>query len=271
MRFFCVFYLLFFSVSAQETEVYSMFFDTNKFNLDTNQTKGLLEFTKVKDTSLLESIQIYGYCDDRGKEDYNFKLSTNRANAVRDFLLENGIKNKIIVTIEGKGRILLEEDIQGDLAEIRSKNRRVDVVLQWKPVVLEELKIPGLYTSIQKEHLVGDRIYLEKLFFESGSSRLTQKSVNELNKIALLMQRYPNLHFEIQGHICCTPKHKKEAIDIDTKKRELSVNRALNVYKYLLKRRISKDRLTYIGLGNSQPLGKDPSMDRRVELVITKI
>lgn len=271
MRYLCFFYLLFNLVFAQETEVYSMFFETNKHDLDVNQTKGLLEFTKVKDTSLLESIQIYGYCDDRGKEDYNFKLSTNRANAVRDFLLENGIKNKIIVTIEGKGRILLEEDIQGDLAEIRSKNRRVDVVLQWKPLILEELKIPGLFTSIQKEHIVGDRIYLEKLYFASGSSKLTQKSVNELNRVALLMQRYPNLHFEIQGHICCTPLHKKEAIDIDTKKRELSINRALNVYKYLLKRKIKKERLTYIGLGNSKPMGKDPSLDRRVELVVTKI
>ena len=58
MRFLCIFYLLFFSVSAQETEVFSMFFDTNKFNIDINQTKGLLEFTKVKDTSLLESIQM---------------------------------------------------------------------------------------------------------------------------------------------------------------------------------------------------------------------
>ena len=71
--------------------------------------------------------------------------------------------------------------------------------------------------------------------------------------------------------MCCTPTFHKEAIDKDTRKRELSKNRAERVYKYLQTRGISKTRLIFKGYGNTQPLGKDSEYDRRVELVITKI
>lgn len=86
-----------------------------------------------------------------------------------------------------------------------------------------------------------------------------------------MLKRYPNIQIEIQGHICCTPQFHKEAIDKDTRKRELSKNRAERVYKFLHSRGISKVRMTFKGYGNSQPLGKDEQFDRRVELVITKI
>jgi outer membrane protein OmpA-like peptidoglycan-associated protein len=33
------------------------------------------DFVLQSDTTQIESIQIYGYCDDRGDNDYNYKLS----------------------------------------------------------------------------------------------------------------------------------------------------------------------------------------------------
>jgi outer membrane protein OmpA-like peptidoglycan-associated protein len=118
---------------------------------------------------------------------------------------------------------------------------------------------------------VGDRIYLENILFERGSSKLTNKSKLELDKVARMLLKYKNLKFEIQGHVCCTPPNQREAIDKDTKKRKLSTNRAESVYKYLIYKKISKDRMTFKGYGNTQPLGKNTELDRRVELVITKI
>jgi outer membrane protein OmpA-like peptidoglycan-associated protein len=215
------------------------------------------------------NIQIFGYTDDIGKEAYNFKLSSNRANAIKNKLVANGVKNKIIITIEGKGRILIDDDIVENLPEVRSKNRRVDVVLYLKP--LPKIVLPGFFTAIKKDHVVGDHIYLENLLFESGYSSLTLKSKNDLDKIAKLLLKYKNIHFEIQGHICCTPTFHKEAIDRETRKRMLSVNRAENVYKYLIFKRIDPKRMTFKGYGNTVPLGKGPEYDRRVELVIVKI
>ncbi len=262
-------FFIFGILHAQEEVVHSVYFEFDKFNLDDKQGKEVVDFIKTTDSTRIESIQIFGYTDDVGKDAYNFKLSTNRANTIQNKLLESGIKNKIIVTIEGKGRILIDDDIVENLPEKRSKNRRVDVVLNLKP--LPKIQIPGFYNTIQKNHVVGDHIYLDNILFDKGSSKLTSKSKLELDKIALLLHRYKNVQFEIQGHVCCTPPYQREAIDKETKKRQLSTNRAQSVYKYFIFRKISGSRMSFKGYGNTVPLGKGAEYDRRVELVITKI
>ena len=269
-RFYCI--LLLFLIPAvalsQEETVHSVYFEFDKYNLDEKQATDVVAFIRALDTTRVESIQIFGYCDDRGKDEYNFKLSTNRANTIRDKLLEKGIKNKIIVTIEGRGRILLEEDID-NVSEARSKNRRVDVVVNFEPLPPPPLD-PGVYSTVKEKMVVGDRILLQNLLFERGSSRLTVSSRKELDKIARLLHRFKTLEFEIQGHVCCTPSFQKEAIDKHTRKRELSKNRAYSVYKYLISKKVSAKRMRYKGYGNTQPLGKGSEFDRRVEFVITK-
>jgi outer membrane protein OmpA-like peptidoglycan-associated protein len=255
---------------AQEEEIYSIFFEFDKFSLKEEQAEGVLAFVQKIDTARIESIQIYGYCDDRGKDEYNFVLSTNRATTVKNKLIERGIKSKIIITLEGKGRIMLDEDLQTDIPEARSKNRRVDVVVNYKSITIENLKIPGVYSSIRKDAVKGDRIYLEKVLFERGSSQLTVQAKKELDKIALQLLKFKNIQFEVQGHVCCTPTYHREAVDRETKKRELSVNRAKRVYNYLFKKGISDARMTYRGYGNTQSLKQGGALDRRVELLILK-
>jgi outer membrane protein OmpA-like peptidoglycan-associated protein len=255
---------------AQEEEIYSIFFEFDKFSLKEEQAEGVLAFVQKIDTARIESIQIYGYCDDRGKDEYNFVLSTNRATTVKNKLIERGIKSKIIITLEGKGRIMLDEDLQTDIPEARSKNRRVDVVVNYKSITIENLKIPGVYSTIKKDAVPGDRIYLERVLFERGSSQLTIQAKKELDKIALLLHKFKNIQFEVQGHVCCTPTYHREAIDRETKKRELSVNRAKRVFNYLFKKGISNSRMTYRGYGNTQSLKQGSALDRRVELLILK-
>lgn len=256
---------------SQEQTVHSIYFDTDVREIKQLQSEAVVHFLSLIDTTRLESVSIFGYCDDVGKVDYNYKLSQDRANSVKNMLVKKGVKYKIIVKIEGKGKVMIDEDLEENVPEARSKNRRVDVVLNFKPFVVEDLHIPGLYSTIIKNALVGDRVYLDKLLFDAGSSKLKESAKKELDKITVLLKRYPNLNIEIQGHVCCTPTFHKEAIDKDTKKRELSKNRAERVYRYLQTRGIGKARLTFKGYGNTQPLGKGSEYDRRVELVITKI
>ena len=270
MRFLTLLLLFTFGfLHAQEEAVHSVYFDFDKSNLNEKQGEELITFIKKIDSTRIESIQIFGYTDDIGKEAYNFKLSTKRASVIQTKMIESGIKNKIIVTIEGKGRILIDDDIVENLPEKRSKNRRVDVVINLKP--LPKIIIPGYFNSIQKNHIVGDHIYLDNILFERGSSKLTFKAKTELDKISKLLHKYKNLQFEIQGHVCCTPPYQKEAIDKDTRKRQLSTNRAESVFKYLVFKKIPKNRMTFKGYGNTVPLGKGTEYDRRVELLITKI
>lgn len=108
------------TASAQEEVVHSVYFEFDKFNLTEEQATAVVAFVKAIDTSRIESIQIFGYTDDRGKDAYNYKLSNNRANTIKNRLVEKGIRSKIIITIEGRGRILLDEDIDNK-SEARAK------------------------------------------------------------------------------------------------------------------------------------------------------
>ena len=256
-------------LQAQEEVIHSVYFEFDKYSLKSEQLKGVVDFIHTSDSSRIESIEIFGYCDDRGKDAYNFKLSQNRANTIQQEFIKNGITNKVIITIEGKGRIMIDDDVIENIPEVRSKNRRVDVVLNLKP--LPKIQLPGYYNVLQKKHVVGDHIYLENLLFDRGSSILTAKSKADLSKLAKILLKNKNIEFEIQGHICCTPPYQKEAIDRHTGKRRLSHNRAEAVYKYLIIKKVPKTRMSYKGYGNTVPLGKGSEYDRRVELVITKI
>ncbi|MBC8883635.1 OmpA family protein [Flavobacterium piscinae] len=264
-------FLMQFGLFAQEEMVQSIYFETNQSDVESKYVAELAGFFQKVDSTRVESIEIFGYCDDVGKDDYNRKLSTDRANKVKAEITKSGIKNKIIVTIEGKGRILIDDDIEENLPEIRSKNRRVDVVLNMKPQPEEEIKLPGVYSTFNKENIVGDRIMLSDMIFERGSDKLSIKSKNQLDKIARMLIKNKNINIEVQGHVCCTPPNHKEAIDKGTKKRKLSHNRAEAVYKYLILKKVPKARMTFKGYGNTMPLGKSPELDRRVELVITKV
>lgn len=67
-------------------------------------------------------LTLIGHTDNQGADDYNKKLSENRANAVRNYLIGKGIgENKIQAT--GKGES--EPITSNDTPEGRGKNRRV--------------------------------------------------------------------------------------------------------------------------------------------------
>lgn len=251
---------------AQVKKGETVYFDFDKYTINKEQEQLILDFIQKKDTATIESIRIYGYCDDRGTDNYNYKLSENRVNTVKKILISNGFNKNKIVIFEGRGRVVLENNVIDNLEEIRSKNRRVDLF-----IVRKNSFGKGLYNSFQEQHEVGDRIYLENIFFAIGSSKLTPESKQELDEIAEMLKKNKGIEFEIRGHVCCTPKYYNDAIDHDTNERNLSYNRAKTVFRYLISRNINSLRMSYKGLGNQFPLGKGEEYDRRVEFLITKI
>jgi len=71
-------------------------------------------------------IRIEGHTDSRGGKSYNLDLSQRRADAVRDFLIENGIRAERITT-RGEGE---EKAVAAnDTAAGRRENRRVEVIV----------------------------------------------------------------------------------------------------------------------------------------------
>jgi outer membrane protein OmpA-like peptidoglycan-associated protein len=261
-----LFLFIIYNLSAQQKPIETIYFEFDKYDLTPNQTEIVTNFIKSIDTTKVESIQIYGYCDDRGNDDYNFKLSNNRANTIQNLIVSAGFNQSKIVILEGKGRVVVKPDTVENLHETRSKNRRVDLI-----VVKKNSFGKGIKTSFKNNLKVGDKIYMNNILFDIGSARLTPASKKELDKIAETLKEKKSLQFEIRGHVCCTPEIYSDGIDKDTKERRLSWNRAKTVFDYLSTKKISKNRMTYQGCGNKYPLGRGDNLDRRVEFLITKI
>lgn len=71
-------------------------------------------------------LEVEGHTDSVGGDDYNQKLSENRAQAVRDYLVQQGISDNSVV-FRGLGKT--QPVATNDTAEGRQQNRRVELVL----------------------------------------------------------------------------------------------------------------------------------------------
>jgi outer membrane protein OmpA-like peptidoglycan-associated protein len=257
-----ILFLLFFGfVSAQENSTQSVYFEFDKFALNNDQITTITGLLNDSKTPLFDAIQLYGYCDDRGSVDYNDKLSNKRVATVQGILLASGITQNKIFICEGRGKVILDRDTIMNLEKTRDKNRRVDLIfIKNTP-----------YTSFPETPKVGDLIVLDKISFDLGSSVLSLKAKRELDRAVLVFEKYKSLRFEIKGHVCCTSSKYPDAIDKETDERNLSINRAKNVFSYFRSKGINPYRMTYKGYGNRFPLGKGDAFDRRVELLITRL
>jgi outer membrane protein OmpA-like peptidoglycan-associated protein len=245
-------------LSAQENTVQSVYFEFDKYTLEANK---LATIINTNDVSKYESIQLYGYCDDRGTVDYNNKLSKKRVDFVQQFLISKGVSQNKIYICEGRGKVDLDTNSEKKLKEFRDKNRRVDLIFVKK----------AFYTSFPENPKVGDKIVLDRIIFEMGSSELSSNAKKELDKTVLILNKHKKVRFEIRGHVCCTSSKYKDAIDNETQNRDLSENRAKNVFLYFRSKGINPYRMPYKGYGNLFPLGLEDEQDRRVELKIIQL
>ncbi|WP_175330411.1 OmpA family protein [Candidatus Ichthyocystis hellenicum] len=102
----------------------STFFDTSSSMIRGSSHRvldGLVDFLKqVK----IEVVVVTGYTDSRGSDALNTKLSRDRANAVRKYLIKKGIDHSSIYA-EGKSK---SDPVATNMTEDgRSRNRRVQV------------------------------------------------------------------------------------------------------------------------------------------------
>jgi outer membrane protein OmpA-like peptidoglycan-associated protein len=101
-------------------------FDTNKSTLTatakTNLDKLVTVFNEYPDTD----ITIFGYTDSTGPADYNLKLSGERANSVKNYLISKGILASRF-TIQGMG--IADPIADNGTVEGRSQNRRVEFAI----------------------------------------------------------------------------------------------------------------------------------------------
>lgn len=266
-------YLFVFSQRELKQEVY---FETDKYVIPPTEDSRLLLFiSKLSDIDI-ESISIYGFCDDVGAPAYNLKLSQQRADAIKAVFANNEISETLISNVDGKGQILLKIVEEKDVVKIRGLNRKVEIIVKEKaPVIKEENPVvdekkkdaPEL---IKGEIKVGDKILFENLLFKTGYATLMPNSNKILENISKALLERDDIYFTIQGHVCCT-QYSRDAVDRKTKKQNLSEARAKFVYDFFAKKGVDKKRMRYMGMRRKFPLGGEPELDRRVEILITHV
>jgi outer membrane protein OmpA-like peptidoglycan-associated protein len=101
-------------------------FSTARADLKVGATSNLNELVSFLSKYPDRNVMIVGHTDDQGSDKYNMELSQRRADAVRVYLVQQGIGSaRIASSAMGEHEPIVENDSEGG----RQQNRRVEVII----------------------------------------------------------------------------------------------------------------------------------------------
>ncbi|MBI1306857.1 MAG: OmpA family protein [Bacteroidetes bacterium] len=324
-----------------------IYFNSDDYELNPAAKNFIRESILTIGSMRIREIYVAGHTDSDASDEYNQVLSSKRAEYTKEFLKDQGVREKMI-HMEYFGESMPKSDI-------KSQNRRVEITFVYELDSEQNLSTSNpekhvlkfnTYNSATREKLpcsfsieingqnqhgvtdingkyvtrkfqkgaavvfsregflnetvqiekfisssLGDTIYIDAylkpvnvvqklrfdhIYFYTDSDILKPESEPELENLLKVLQEYPDLYVEIQGHMNfpssrrCSPFQKIYNLD-------LSYRRAKAVYNYLIKNGISNSRLTYKGLSNFQMVYPEPKnreqedMNKRVEVWTLKV
>lgn len=115
------------------------------------------------------------------------------------------------------------------------------------------------------KHEVGKVLRLNNLIFEVGKSRIEEESYHELDLVVRMMNENPKMVIQLEGHT--------DYLGSADENMKLSEARVEAVKKYLVEKKIEKNRIKTKAFGGTAPLSRDDTpeahrLNRRVELRI---
>lgn len=105
----------------------NIFFDYDSYELKTESTTELNRLLRLLNDNPTMSIKIIGHTDNQGTTTYNDRLSANRAESVKNFLIARGISTKRLTSVGQGSRNPIADN---DTEQGRALNRRIEVVVQ---------------------------------------------------------------------------------------------------------------------------------------------
>lgn len=140
-----------------------------------------------------------------------------------------------------------QQEMEAALADERARN---------------ELKIQQLENETLKIDIASE------VSFDFDSASLKSAFTPTLNKVADILQRYPNTIIHVVGHT--------DSVGSESYNMKLSERRAQSVVDYLSSRGVSSSRLYAIGKGESEPRATNDNeagrqLNRRVELFVKPV
>ena len=106
-------------------------FDTGKYSLRPGTREKLAKIAGIVVSHPGLKLEVEGHTDSVGGDEYNQRLSENRANSVRDYLIQQGVEGETI-TAQGFGES--QPVASNDTAAGKQQNRRVELVVSGEPI-----------------------------------------------------------------------------------------------------------------------------------------
>jgi outer membrane protein OmpA-like peptidoglycan-associated protein len=278
-----------FTSLAAGTDTLKLFYDIGKYDLSSGDIMRISGF--VDSLTDADTLKIIGHADYLGEESDNIYLSFDRAKAVKDLIISKSNGKNFLIITAGMGEITA---MGKKTSDGEPRNRRVDLVRSLhfrKPIVRappqvvihakDSPPLPGFQQrkafSAKIQQLAnlnrGMSISFPEITFQPGRHYINPEAIPYVDTLVSYLVRHSNLVFEIDGHICCV-NNQGDSEDYDTGKNGLSTNRAKAIYDYFAQNGISTRRMSFKGLGSSQPKvwpessEHDRYLNRRVEILI---
>lgn len=135
-----------------------------------------------------------------------------------------------------------------------------------KPVLIFFLVLFSYNATGQSDTLSSEPdtsfVYYRSLRYVGSSTHIDGNYIYVMEELVDYLQKHPEYTIHIRGHVCCGPAYK------------VSKKRAKNVYKFLKRAGINKERMSFKGYSDSMPAAwpekteEDEAMNRRVDFVI---
>ena len=275
----------YFSSISQDlkTDSFFIFFSSYQTKLDLSDIKKLdFLFSGFKPV-FTYSFSVYSISSFENEQQYFEENALVRSNNVINYLISKGVGFNDLIEVKQiteTNNNLPSHIFSNEYSNIYVKLLIHSFEVRNQPHNLGLNQITGIsIKEIEKNGLgvlkKGDNIDLGMLNFEPGRHTLLNESKSNLDKLLQLMQKYPSLKIEIQGHICCPEPGEKDGFDKDNSTYRLSYNRAEFVYNYLKDNGINKNRMTFFGFAHLRPLveeidDKTRAVNRRVEIKVVE-
>lgn len=278
-----LFLILFQFVEGQEQ--FTVFFESTKSTVTKTENQKLQNWIVThKDVKI---IAIHGFTDEDGSTSFNDSLAKKRVAFIfsqikdkikirEDFKTISFGENFKQLNDKSKNRkatifyilpkdFTRENEILGITPEV--VQHKIEAITELVPIEEEAMHFPEnatLETKIQLSQK-GTLIRLNDINFYVNTFAIMPTSKRAIDELIYVLNTYPKLRIEIQGHICC----------LDKDARNLSTERAKQVKRILVSEGISERRIQTKGFGVSKPKFSIPeksefeaARNRRVEIMI---
>ncbi|WP_243739598.1 OmpA family protein, partial [Algoriphagus boseongensis] len=232
-----------------------VYYDLDKFVIRKDAMPALDKLAELMEKYSFLDLLVASHTDSRASDEYNIRLSNNRAKAVTEYLSGKGIDaNRVRLEWFGESQLVNDCGNGKPCSEDSHQlNRRSELVLEAFPDPTKQYDIPqelkdmdfcepeDLFEKIQEE--IAD---IPTIYFDFDKSMLRSVHKQELERVGAMLKRMPHLMLYIEGHT--------DQRGGDEYNQKLSERRAEVVREYLIKRGIENSRLEYQWFGKTRPI-----------------